>query len=232
MKCLQILSTFLIVTFPYLNSYGQQSPSDPLLKNKIDELAKVNNELAYWQTVVPAEIGKMESRLGQLRKMERDERWKFPDPKNPPKQFPEIPQLENEIATKEKQATAKVKELIEQKSKLQMSIQVHDDGKWKELHRRFNAGECTTEEIQNVVSGKDQYYIKKILGPPDFAGDTKIFGGLKSYDVLEFGYSKRIKNKYTEKTEDLYLYFYGSSDSKKCIGRKLGSDGTVTIWEE
>ena len=225
------LLPFLVAVAFCFGCYGQQSPGDPLLKNKMDELVRVNKELDYWQTTVPTEIGQMESRLGQLRKMERDEKWKFPDPKNPPKQFPEIPRLERDISAKEKQASEKIKELVEQKAKIQMSIQVHDSEKWKELSRRFNAGECTPEEIQNVVAGKDQYYIKKILGPPDFAGDTKIFSGLKSYDVLQFGYAKKIKNKYTEKTEDLYLYFYGDSDAKKCIGRKLGSDGTVSIWE-
>lgn len=222
----------LALMFSALNAFSQQAPSDPLLKNKLDELARVKKELDYWQTTIPNEIGQMESRLGRLQTLQRDERWKFPDPKNPPKQFPEIPQLERDIAAKEKQAREKTKELIELKARLEMSVQVHDDGKWKELHRRFNAGECTPEEIQSAVSGQDQFYIKKIFGPPDFAGETKISGGLKSYDVLEFKYTGRIKNKYTEKTEDLYLYFFGNSDNKACIGRKLESDKTVTIWSE
>jgi hypothetical protein len=230
-KVSRYLSYLLFFLFPIITS-AQQSPSDPLLKNKTDELARVNKELDYWQKTVPNEIGQLERQLGRLQKLQQEEKWKFPDPKNPPKQFPEIPQLEKDIAAKEKQASEKTKELIEHKARLEMSIQVHDDGRWKELHRRFNAGDCTPEEIQSAVSGKDQFYIKKIFGPPEFAGDTKIWGRIKEYDVLVFKYAGKIKNKYTEKTEDLFLYFYGDGNNKKCIGRKLESDSTVTIWGE
>lgn len=232
MKVSKTVFVSLALMFSVLNAFSQQAPSDPLLKNKLDDLARVKKELDYWQTTIPNEIGQMERRLGKLQKLQQEEKWKFPDPKNPPKQFPEIHQLERDIAAKEKQAREKTKELIELKARLEMSIQVHDEGRWKELHRRFNAGECTPEEIQSAVSGKDQFYIKKIFGPPDFAGDTQIGSRIKNYDVLEFKYAGRIKNKYTEKTEDLYLYFYGDSDNKVCIGRKLESDKTVTIWNE
>ncbi len=207
-----------------------QAPNDPFLKNKLIDLDKTIQELEFWENQAPQVIGQLKVKLGDFRRKDREERWKIRNKNDPPPQFPQIADLEKKIPLYEQEAIEKVKSLIQLKAQIEMAIQLHDKERWEALQKRFNAGECAPEEIERIVSEKDQNYIKQIFGPPDFAGTTKIFGKNKTYDVLEFRYDNRIKNKYTEKTEDLFLYFYGNGENKKCVGRKLGSDGTVSLY--
>ncbi|MEY2852149.1 MAG: hypothetical protein RL549_848 [Verrucomicrobiota bacterium] len=208
-----------------------QAPNDPFLKNKLIDLDRTIQELDFWENQAPRQIGQLKAKLEDYKRQDRAERWKLRAKDDPPPQFPQIADLETKIPLYEQEAIEKTKKLIQLKAQIEMAIQLHDKDRWETLRKRFNAGECTPEEIERVVSEKDQFYIKQIFGPPDFAGSTKIYGKKGSYDVLEFRYDLRIKNKYTEKTEDLYLYFYGNAENKKCIGRKLGSDGTISIFE-
>lgn len=226
MKTLTLFLVFCVAA-------GAYSQEDPLYYLKQDDLKKVIMKLKFWQEEVPEQINKLATHLNDLRNQKTFENWKMRAKNDPPPEFPQIPRLQKEISRREEEAKKAVEALLFRKAQIEMSIQMHNGMQWHSLYSRISAGECTSDEIDTLVAGRDKEIVKKIFGPPQRSMETSFndkYG--HSIDGLVFGYADKIKNKDTGQSEDLWLYFDSNKVGNVCIGRRLGMSDKINFYDD